>query len=227
LWSAAGALSAEDQREAYVNACQKVVKAAYPELRGERAQVTLFIDTTYDRDWVHTNPVGVDVRPLGQLYVASHTRDDQVNQYLGGHVNVSPVDGRIESAAFDGRYVHSRDLMILEQEIRSHFSWADSDVETAIEQAGGLYGPVERDRFLRDVDVHRFTEVLGAFDVLNIEFEWRPVDGRKDPNGGDIRPPRWMATVAAQPVNGQRECYRIAFEPFNGRFTGLSRTFCQ
>src|SRR5206468_674767 len=101
---------------------------------------------------------------------------------LEGLINVKSADGLIESGTFKGQYVNSESMSILTAAIRSHFTWSDSDVQTAIVRADGKYGPEQRAAFIRHLDVDRFVPVLGTIRRTEVTFLWRPESGRSDPD---------------------------------------------
>jgi hypothetical protein len=101
----------------------------------------------------------------------------------------------------------------------AHPNWTQPHVIRALNQAGARFGPSERTGFERLLPWPEMESLFGEVTAKTIEFE--VMDGERV--GTSAVDPRWRVGFQAQLRGEGPFRYSLAFEPFAGRLTSLTR----
>ena len=203
-----------------VERLQSFFRAAFPELSGMKA--TLTIETFLSVDWVSAGMISFRLESANVWPPPRTAPELRQDPFLGGSAVVGPE--YIERVSFGGEYVNSRLTRELVKRAEEHTSWTDTDLQEAIVELHGKFGPMQREAFVQQLALDRFSAVLGNTKPLRITFAWR--FGRPDLGRADISTPQWAAYLETAQPNGGSLCSVLLFEPFGGRLTALMRHPC-
>jgi hypothetical protein len=199
-----------------VERLQSFTRAAFPDLSGLKA--TLTIETGLSVDWASASIISFQLEPAN-VWPPPRTAPEL---FLGGSAVVGPE--YIERVWLGGEYVNSRLTRELVKRAEEHPSWTDTDLQEAIVELHGKFGPMQREAFVQQLALDRFSAVLGNTKPSRITFAWR--FGRPDLGRDDISTPQWAAYLETAAANGGSLCSVLLFEPFDGRLTALMRHPC-
>jgi hypothetical protein len=130
------------------------------------------------------------------------------DRYLAGNAS---FEGRHMSALrMRGRYLSNPDLDQI-QDLHSNSRFESlAAFEAELRRRGARYPPSALSEFVAAIDVERFRPVLGEF-IADPEVRGPKQIGEVD----------WLVTLRTLEPNGQRMCYGLFFEPFNGRLAAV------
>jgi hypothetical protein len=200
-----------------------ILEAAFPELMENEAHTNIVLRGPFNRDWLISREVFVQVLQLegGDPYV--DTGNPGLDQYLGATFR---FDRDVLSlASFSGRRVKSREMTAIAEEARVHSDWTDAELEAAIVRAGGRFGPNKKLEFSDTINIQRYSSALGRIQRSESTFRWR--FGNADLGADDIFTPTWAVSVDAMKPAGQRRCYGLFFEPLSAALTQVTARKCQ
>jgi hypothetical protein len=203
-----------------VQRLQSFTRAAFPELSGMKA--TLTIETGLSVDWASASIISFRLEPANVWPPPRTAPELRQDPFLGGSAVVGPE--YIESVSLGGEYVNSRLTRELVKRAEEHPSWTDTDLQEAIVELHGKFGPMQREAFVQQLALDRFSAVLGNTKPSRITFAWR--FGRPDLGRDDISTPQWAAYLENAEPNRGSLCSVLLFEPFDGRLTALLRHPC-
>jgi hypothetical protein len=208
--------SAEAQTSASrLHLLQIVLQAAFPELQQTGNRIFITMDAHFPSDWTTAGIFHFRLRPSG-FKPETETAENQDDQFLGGHAEIA--EGFIEQLTLYGRHVRSRDDEAVKKRAQENPGWSDADLQKAIADVGGLYGPSQKEAFTRDLAVDRFREAFGNIQRSEVTFVWRA--GRPDLGSGDVVGLVWR--VGLQTIDaGVPRCPVLLFEPIGGKLVGI------
>ena len=132
----------------------------------------------------------------------------QPEEYLSGRVRFERH--RMSQLSMRGRYLSSPDLDQI-QDLHSNGRFESlAAFEAELRRRGARYPRSAHSEFVAALDVERFAPVLGVF-LGEPEI-------RGPSEIGDVE---WLVTLRTVEPNGQRMCYGLFFEVFNGRLDGV------
>jgi hypothetical protein len=102
--------------------------------------------------------------------------------------------------------------------VNSHAEWTDDQEIAALKRTGALYGPAEKEDFIRILPVHRLEPFLGEIAVVSVDFK-----GPDKNHVGSFASFYWQVYVKAKGPGGADVNYKMMFEPFKGSLTGIIR----
>jgi hypothetical protein len=159
---------------------------------------------------VRTGDVGFRIATDGQrLHVEVL---DEVARQLPGRREVVPAltvdlryasDGALEEATARGPFVQSVALDALKKAVTAHPEWTDAQIDTAITNAGGQFGPTAAAKL---ATASPASALLRDASVTTSTFDAR-----------DARGPVWTSEV----TSGTRT-FQFAFEPISGRLVSIT-----
>jgi hypothetical protein len=206
----------------HVSLIQDFFKNAFPELAGKGLEVTVSLDINLEAaEWTASRVISVSIRRHTDT-VDSSSQDE--TRFLGAFCQLAGTQPYLGTVILSGVYVHTRELRRLTETLRAHPDWSDSDLQAALVRAGAKYGPKNREAFVHDVDIRRFGTVLGTIRRSEAKFDWHM--GVAPGTAADIRQPGWTVSVETDHASNQRLCYRLWFEPIDGRLVMLDRSPC-
>jgi hypothetical protein len=200
---------------------QTVLQAAFPELQQGDNRVSIVVDAGFASDW--TTAGIYHFRLLAKGFKPEiETVENQDDQFLAGYATIE--DGYVESLTLHGLHVRSRENAALRTRAEGHPSWSDSDLQKAIDDAGGLYGPRQKEAFTRELNLDRLREAYGDIQHSEVTFFWRA--GRPDLGSADIIGVVWRVMLQTVDSTGRRRCPGLFFEPIGGKLTGVAEGPC-
>jgi hypothetical protein len=201
---------------------QRLLAAAFPDIRDDDARVTVTIDSPFDKDWASSQDIVLSVTPR-KFRAPAESNDTDDAQFLRGHVVLS--QGYIFQASFSGQRVKSREMRAVTAEAAAHPDWTTAQLQAALTQAGAKYGPDSHDRFTDSLHLDRFAEALGILQLTAVRFSWRL--GRSDLGSDDVISPTWVIEANTHDQQGRHICYAILAEPFGGAIRSVLGRLCE
>jgi hypothetical protein len=199
---------------------QTVLQAAFPELEQVDNRISIIVDAAFASDWTASGIYHFRLLPSG-FKPPTETVESQDDQFLTGHAMIA--GGYVEHLTLQGLHVRSRENATLRKRAEDHPSWSGAELQKAIDDVGGLYGPHRKEAFTREVSIDRFREAFGDIQHSEVTFFWRV--GRPDLGSADVIGVVWR--VALQTIEfGLRRCPVLLFEPLGGKLTGLVEGPC-
>jgi len=202
--------------------------AAYPDLLGKERFMHISINDRVDSSWSTFQMIQFEVTPLSPDTISAYnpaTLDPHTGKRVPPPENPSILSGEVW---FDKRgYVskmwaggpditHDRQNSDIEDLIESHPEWSNARDYAELKKAGALYGPKDKDEFLRSVHLERFEKTLGHLKIKSAEF-----NGLIEVHEGAFAGMFWGIEVQAQLPDGSTSTYGFIFEPFAGRLTQI------
>ena len=193
-----------------VGIAQRVLRAAYPELKGS---ISVGLNTDTDSDWRSAPFVSVVVR------VHDNTANDHSRVVLVAHVQVA-LSG-LSSVLFSGTYVEQDD----HRAIVAYARRQNDTTERVIEELkkAGLRFLTDENAFLEAAGLHRLEPVLGKIQSAQARFVAVP----PIPTPVDYEfQPGWV--VELQVITDQKAiaCFSVSVEPVNLRVERITRRTC-
>jgi hypothetical protein len=188
---------------------QRVIRAAYPELKGN---VTIAMDSDTDSDWRVASVVGVTLRVFDPS-LTTHAR-----VALLAHLQIS--SGQLTSVLFSGSYV--------EQDLRAIVGYARKQNDTrerVIEELNkaGIRFLSDEKAFIEAARVHRLEPILGKIESATARFVAVP----PIPTPVDYEhQPVWVVELQTRRDENPSDCYGLLVEPVNLRVVRISRETC-
>jgi hypothetical protein len=198
-----------------IRTIQELMRAAYPELDRDKLTVSISSTGRYDMDWLDSGTYEIVIKKADDK---SSTGDEL---FLAGRFFYEE-ELYIAHAVLSGRYLHTKSLHELESAIE-HATDPDRALASGLARLQARYRPDKREEFVRDHDLGRFENVLGAIQQSELVFQWRI----PEEDGGGFITPGWYLRLQTIGATGTRVCYSIFFEPVNGRLVSLVGSRCE
>jgi hypothetical protein len=215
-WSVVSMAGAQASSAPRLHLLQTFLQAAYPDLQKVDNRISIMVDAAFASDWTASGIYHFRLLPKGFKPPQSETVENQDDQFLAGHATIA--DGYIEELTVQGLHVRSRENAALKKRAEENPSWSDAELQKAIDDVGGQYGPHRKEAFTREVSIDRFREAFGDIQHSEVTFFWRA--GRPDLGSADVIGVVWR--VALQTIEfGVRRCPVLRFEPIGGKLTAL------
>jgi len=202
---------------------QRLLAAAFPDLRGNDTRISIVIDSAFESDWALSQ----------DLYFSAYTRtfrtptgadaDAAENRFLSAHIAFS--EGHLFQASFAGQRVKSRELQAVTMQAKAHPEWTDAQLQDALLTAGAAYGMDKGEELANAIHLDRFTEAFGLLRRTDVSFKWRL--GSSDLGADDIIPPEWSIKADTHDQRGRHVCYVFIAEPLGGNVTGILGGLCE
>jgi hypothetical protein len=104
----------------------------------------------------------------------------------------------------------------VKQLVNWHPEWTEAQAITALMKAGALYGPTEKEKFLKTLNIGQLDALFGKSTIDSVEFE----SGYENRN-----PPyallHWTVKMTTSRADGDKRTYQMFFEPFKGVLTQI------
>jgi hypothetical protein len=227
-WPVQSHATSASERENPVTVVHDFLRVAYPELFGKDRFMKISIGQAIDSSWRQLYKIRFEITPF-RPEVANNP--PMIDQHTGKPVpppsNVALMNGLVwfddEGHIFkmwaDGSDIlHSAQNRDIEQLIEWHPEWSDARTYEELKKAGALYGPAEKEPFLRSVHLDPFEKFLGHLKIKSVEF-----NGPLDEHVGSYAGMFWGIDADAQLSDGTRHTYGLIFEPFGGRLEQIER----
>ncbi len=216
------------ERENSVTVVHDLLQAAYPELFGNNRFMKISIGQPIDHSWRQLYEIRFEITPFPPE-VANNppTIDQHTGKPVPRPSNAPLMNGLawfndeghlFKMWADRSDIIHSAQNNDMEQLIESHPDWPNAKAYDELKKAGALYGPTDKDQFLRSVQLDRFEKLLGNLKVRSVKF-----NGLPDEHVGSFAVMFWVIDADAQLPDGTRCTYGLIFEPFGGRLTQIER----
>jgi hypothetical protein len=202
------------------------VESVYPEIIGQDRYMRISIGQSVDRSWlevygvgfeIETIPPGVSFSPSFDRETGKQTSPPQNETLLSGQLQFDG-DGNVENLWVDSALTNGKQNDALHHLVQAHPEWPEAKSYDELKKAGALYGPAEKEQFVKALHIDRFEKLLGRLTVTSVEF-----DGLTREHVGSFSMLDWRVNADADPGNGTHASYVFTFEPFGGRFVGLLR----
>ncbi len=226
-WPTLSHATSSREPENPVTTVHGLLQVAYPELFGKHRFMKLSVGQPIDDSWRNLFRVGFEITPFDPEATFNPTLDQHTGKPVAAPPNAALMKGLVwfddEGNIFkmwaDGSdIIHSAQNSYIEKLIESHPEWSDAKAYEELKKAGALYGPADKEQFLRSVHLDRFERVLGRLKIKSVEF-----NGLSTDHVGSFAGMFWDIEVDAQLPNGIRSKYGLMFEPFGGRLVGIER----
>ena len=203
----------------------ELLKAAYPDLVKDGRFLKLSTGQNFADGWVEIHGITFEVTRFEQAET-NPPHDARTGKLVpvvpnetllqgGVHFN---DDGEIdEMFAGESEFVNWARNFGVKQLIESHPEWSNDEDYAQLKHAGALYGPNDRDRFVKSLHFERYTGVFGPIKVVSISF-----NGLDSDRGGEFGHVSWTVEGEAGGLAGHPR-YFFNFEPFDGKLTSLIR----
>ena len=199
---------------------QQLTRAAYSELIDDSVALSINIVTPLGRDW-HAD--GITRVQIQRFDAGSHAAPKPSYESLVEGI-FQAANGRLETVRFKGPYAESPAARKLESQALAHPDWSDSEMNAALEDAGGKVAMAETDEFLRIGGIERIAAVFGRVLSTNTRFLWRrQIRPRTEVNVT----PRWVVDLEVDDVRGERRCHVLAFDPVTLRLNFVLAFECR
>jgi len=212
-----------------VRVAHEFLTSLYPDLSGKGYIMTLESSSRFD---------GPANDRYFDLYVGRGPKDEIIG-YVGGYPHNTPPsansptgpihpeqllessfqfgeNGRLTSFAARGPALKPDKYVEIISLVPSSPDMKDAEVEALLKQAGAMYGPSDKDVFVKHLPMDKLQRFLGPLEVTSVEF---PVP---DANGLRIGWPEWRVLAKAKNGSSSEPSYKMTFEPFKGDLVGLS-----
>jgi hypothetical protein len=210
LVAASTAARGHQQLDDSVMIAQRVLRAAYPELKGD-VEIAMSSDT--ESDWRVANPIGVSVHVVDD---PSNTRRRVV---VSAHLRVA--GGRLGDASFSGALVEQVDLRPLVAYARRQNDTPERVIEEL--KKAGLRFMSDDKAFLEAARLHRLEPVVGKIESITARFNAVP----PIPTPVDYEhQPVWVVELRTRISKDSSDCYDVLVEPVNFRLLRISNELC-
>lgn len=193
-----------------VGIAQRVLRAAYPDLKGT---VSVGMSSDTDSDWRTASVMGVTVS------VFDHSSSTHTRVALSAHMRITR--GRLAAVLFSGSSVEHDDF-------RSVVAYARKQADTrerVIEELkkAGLRFMTDEKAFLEAARLHRLEPVLGKIEKATARFNAVP----PIPTPVDYEhQPVWVVELQTRLNQDLTDCYDLLIEPVNLRLLRISNELC-
>jgi hypothetical protein len=149
---------------------------------------------------------------------------------LKGQIWIGP-QGEIVRFWADGELAHSQQNEAIGRLVELHREWSDEQAGRALKEAGALYGPADKDEFVRSLHLPYLEKSLGLTilsdeDLKQVYDRAVPLirfDGWSNPeHEGSFTGFDWVVLMKARLPDGSVGKYAFGFEPFEGKLTGIN-----
>lgn len=100
--------------------------------------------------------------------------------------------------------------------VEFHPEWTDAQDVSALLKAGAIYGPNQKEEFLRAIPLRDLENLLGKAAITSAEFEVVPDSEQRWP-----ALLHWVVMLNVNFTDGGQATYRLYFEPFKGALTQM------
>ena len=193
-----------------VGLAQRVLRAAYPELKGS---IGIALESDSDSDWRTASMVSVVVRAF------DHTASNHTKVVLVAHVRIG--GGRLSSVLFSGSYVEQQHFSAIVAYARKQNDTPERVIEEL--NKAGLRFLSDEKAFLEAAALRRLEPLLGKIDTAEARFVAVP----PIPTSVDYEfEPGWVVELRTVADQDMIECYTVSIEPLNLRLERISKEPC-
>ena len=207
---------------------RNVLSSFYPELFGQKRYLNVSTGCPVDSDhWAHF----VGFRFTVSRFAPGDSFDPKYDQRTGGWLqepeNTIFLEG--QAAAYEdelstfvasGELAHTHQLKNLQELVKLHPQWSDDQAIQALKDAGGRYGPGEKDELLHSLHLGEKLKFLGVVRIKSVEFENLPLERVGSFTSGAFE---WLIEVEAIRGDNSHATFTLWFEPFGGKLIQLHR----
>jgi hypothetical protein len=209
--------------ESQIRTVRDFLEVAYPELFGKGRFLKISMTQPIDNAWDRLDRMEFEIKLFDPQLTFNIGLDQHTGKPIPPPQNATVLQGIIQ---FDdtGHVVMEdtntpKQLSEIEALIESHPEWSDAKDYEELKKAGALYGPADKEQFIRSIHVDRFDRFLGHLEIKSVEF-----DGVSKEHVGSFAPLNWHVRADAELSDGSHRTYTLGFEPFRAQLTGLSRS---
>jgi hypothetical protein len=224
------------------NACavtQTVLKIFYPEVFGTGKQVAFAADQPADSDlWGEGQFSGFQftIKRFSSDTSWAYLVDPKTGKriappenttFLEGSTWVTPTWGLMQ-LFIEGDLANSNRNEAIASLVESHPEWSDEQAAGALKSAGALYGPADKNDFVKSLHLPELEKSFGL-KLVSAENSKQidaprpaPIQFQGWPNSehvGSFGRFEWVVRVAADFGDGHTKQYGLGFEPFQGKLT--------
>lgn len=196
------------------------LEVAYPELFGKGHFLKISMTQPIDNAWDRLGRMEFEVKFFDPQVTFNIDLDQHTGKPIPPPQNATILQGMIQFD--DTGHVVMEDTNTQKQKseiealIESHPEWSDVKDYEELKKAGALYGPADKEQFVRSIHFDRFERFLGHLEIKSAEF-----DGVSEVHTGSFASLVWSVRASAQFPDGTPRTYVLSFEPFRGRLIGI------
>jgi hypothetical protein len=202
------------------------VESVYPELLGNERYMKVSIGHSIDRPWREVYGADFEIKTFRPDVSFSPAFDRETGKQILPPENVTLLTGQIqfddagnvENLWVDSEITNRKQNDAIHHLIEAHPEWSDAKDYEVLKMAGALYGPADKEHFVRSLRMDRFEKPFGHLEVKSVDF-----DGLTHEHVGSFAMLDWRVDTDAELPDGSRARYVFTFEPFGGRFVGVQR----
>lgn len=120
----------------------------------------------------------------------------------------------LEAWTAEGPGVHSADNATIAELVHNGESLGLRGLGRELQKRGAQFGPQRRGEFMRKVDLKSLEPSLGKIVESRVGFDW-------DPRSSSFPTAEWSVVLKVERADGQRHCYGLGYDVFEGRLAGL------
>ncbi len=153
-----------------------LLKIFYPEFFGKTFRLSLSVTTPADNDWLELGGVYFVITPedVNPLPMLASSDPQAINHILlGGSIWLPPrAYGRVMEIRILSDPKHEREVEKLSQLAKSHSEWSETQVASALRQAGAQFGPADKDAFVSSLPLSEAERFLGHLTLTAVGFNY-------------------------------------------------------
>jgi hypothetical protein len=194
----------------------------YPELFEKDYRLTLCVSHPANSTWreiagVYFTVTAHDVNPLAKG--EEHSKEKGAPIVLEGRIWLPPVQyGRVHEMSASSQEVHEQQLRTVQQLVESHPEWSNTQVASALKQAGARFGPSDQEAFVNSLPLNKAEKFLGKLKITSVSFNY---PDRRRPAHSAASALDWTVQAEAELPDGTHPHYGFGFEPFEGKLTSV------
>jgi hypothetical protein len=202
-----------------VLAAQEFLWLMYPDLKGNRYQMTLHLNGSFDYPVEDIAFFRLNIGQYGEGSVVSPQKpgEPSLDEPFLYAMFLFDDQGYIETAAIAGRsvgnpsaYKKVRDL------VESHPEWNEAQAVAALKEAGAEFWSDEKGKLKNALGLEGMNKILGEITVDGETFQ-----GLNRDHVGSFARLAWDVSLRASRPNGRKVHYIATFEPFKGQLEGI------
>jgi hypothetical protein len=229
MFSASPALSQATVKgqESQIVLVRDLLSAGYPDLLGKDRFLTISVSQSVDSSWSAFYAIKFEVTPLSPEVVEASKTAILLDPKTGNRVPPPPNppilrgEVRFDSrgriwwlSVMDEDELNTKKNEDIEKLIQSHPEWSNAKDYEELKKAGALYGPKDKDEFLRSIHLERFEKFFGHLEIKSVDPPYV-----SDDRSASFVFLGWGIVAEAKLPDGSTRTYLFVFEPFGGRLT--------
>jgi hypothetical protein len=200
----------------------------YPEAFGKKNMLNQCIVQPADSSWREISGVYFRITPPSDVELNPFLNNERIGDSrlapsvstLSGTFWLRPGHSdHIQQVIVSDELVQTERLNAARKLIEAHPEWSEEQILRTLSEAGALYLPKDKSRFVSSLHFERAERFMGHLDITSVEFG--SVVNKE--HIGNFALLIWTIKAEAKFPDGTRCRYFLAYEPFGGKLIQIER----